>query len=201
MRIRHLFAVSLLLVAAIGLVGCNPFAQQYQTINDPNAAFHLEAPAKWSSLAEPGLITLYGADKLPAQDAAIDAKPWFFIYSTVSTETADLGKRVSALADQRSESRGWTKTDFGTPKNTELGGQPASEMTIAATDEQGRSFEGVLVLGRSGSTDVLVFGFAEPGAFDQKSVDDLKKRFYWHSSGDSESTDPSGTTDAKTQNP
>lgn len=186
MALRRIFTLATamtLVVASLTLSGCGLLGTKYQTVSDQEARFHFEVPSKWSSRTQAGLITVYGDEELPTDTKqAIGETPWIFVYSSSTTETTALSKQVTALAEERGKARGWTKTKFGKPKKGTMGGAEAAVMDIAATDESGRSFEGVLALSQSEGSSVLVFAFAKPGSFDRAIYDDFAEHFYWHSS-------------------
>lgn len=187
---KYLIVAMLLALALPALSGCQFFGgSKVQTLADPSGAFHFDVPASWTTTVTPGLITMYGGEDMPSQDAAIDDVPWYFVLSTKQDAEAALDKQIVELAKNRSKSRGWKDVTMGKPKSTKLGGAPASEMDLSATDDLGRPFEGKLLLSKVDPDVVLVFAFTRPGSFEKHGeFEDLKQRFYWHSMPVSETT-------------
>jgi hypothetical protein len=179
--IKYLVLASLLAVALPALSGCQFFGgSKTQTLSDPAGAFHYDVPASWTATITPGLITMYGDEEMPSLDSAIGDTPWYFVLSAKQEESTALDKQVVELAENRSKSRGWKDVTMGKPHSTKLGGAPASEIDLSATDDLGRPFEGKLLVSRVENDAVLVFAFTRPGSFEKHGkFEDLKKNFYW----------------------
>lgn len=180
--------LSMILVSML-LVGCTGQTPT-QTVNDAEGQFHVIVPESWQSRAEPGLMVLYGADKLPTSEQDAFETLTIGIYTASGTDTTTAGDRLTSLIEQRKTARGWRKSEIGRPAKTEVGGRPATAIAVSGTDEQGRDFEGRAVLVRTSGMQALVFAVSprDQWAQDAGPLDEVLTNWYWHSAAGGESS-------------
>jgi len=174
--------VSLALVIVLALSGCGLFSEDLATANDTSGLFHVRYPDSWQSFVQPGLIALYAADELPADEAAAFDTLSVGIYTASEAETAPVGTRLGELLELRAKDRSWKDQELGKPVKTVVGKRDASAIDVEGTDGQGRDFAGRAVLVRTNEREVLIFAVSPAAEWDGYSsdVDDLLDEWYWH---------------------
>ena len=184
--------VLMVLVLTPLLTGCflSEDSEQTETVNDVGGLFHIKHSEAWSSMAQKGLVVIYGDEKLPESEKLDSLSIAVLISGEVVEEPAP--ETLKFIAEERSSNRGWTDATIGEVEEATIGDRDAYRLEVAGTDGLGVEFRGYYYLVRTSGHEVMVIAVAPARIWDGIEADVVtltENEWYWHLPHSDESTD------------
>lgn len=197
-RITRILALATLLMTLVITGGCSLFGgadTELKDVSDYSGVFHFQVPADWQVSAESGAIAVYASQALPTAETAIESLS-ILVFTSYETTVSPAAEQLKQFAEDRSTQRGWVDPVIGDVSETEIGGRPAYQIEIEASNPDGPRFAGRFLLVKTSGRDVLVIAVAPADQIDgyDGDIDSVMENWFWHVPADSrESIDSTGT--------